>query len=455
MTKISVSSLDRVAVAVVAVAALVAVVAAAATGGEEDRNTLVAYVADASPLESGSSVRAAGVKVGTVKGIRLEGGVARVELDLQNGVLPVHRDASLKIVPVNLLGEHYVELDPGSPDVPYSAADVIPKERTDSSVDLQDVINTFDDPTSTAMAALLTTLGEGMDRNGTAAADAIKGLAPSMNRTRELGEVLSEQNQVLGELVRQSEPVASALAVDDGKTLDGLVTSTDRTLNAIAVNREAFDATLAELPATLATARRTLNELAGVADTTTPTLASVRPVTDNLAEISRELHRFSDSADPALASLPPVLRKANGLLDQAAPVLDRLGKAGPDLRNTAKRLRPIGDELLHAHLGDLMDFVRKWSLSTNGRDALSHYFRGVVHVTPKNLEDFAASLFPAGAAPAAKKPANAVPKPDLGAAGKALPSLPLLGTGTRSDSGATGLTPEQENAMLGQLLGVN
>ncbi|GAA5108411.1 hypothetical protein GCM10025762_14030 [Haloechinothrix salitolerans] len=422
--------------------------------------TLVAFMTDASPLETGSVVRAAGVKVGSVSDIRLENEVARVELDLHEGVLPLHEDSSLQIDPVNLLGEHYVKLDPGSPDAPFMNSNVIPKERTDSTVTLQDVINTFDDPTSTATAALLTTLGEGLAGRGKDAASAIKALAPSMKRTEEMGRLLSSQNAVLGKLVEQAEPVAAALADDKGTTLDLLVGSSEKTLSTLAANRRALDATLAELPETLTTARKTLRELAGVADATTPTLQSVRPAIGDLDEITNELQRFADAADPALASLLPVLKRADKLLDQAAPVVDRLRTAGPDLRGTAASARPLGEELLHAHLGDLMDFVRKWSLSTNGRDALSHYFRGVVHVTPKTLQDLAESLVPSAGRPSEQGTATDAKQPTPGdkapSLDKVAPSLPLIGGGQKSDSNsATGMTPEQERSMLGQLLGVN
>jgi len=442
------------ALAMLAGAAMViSLVVGMTAGGSTDDNTLVAYVTDASPLEPGSTVRAAGVKVGTVSGISLEGGVARVELDVQDGVLPLHEDSSVRIVPVNLLGEHYVEIDPGSPTAPYMESNVLSTERTDSTVTLQEVINIFDDPTATATAALVTTLGEGLDGTGQEAAAAMKALAPSMQRTGQLGRLLSQQNQSLKRLVEQAEPIAAAVADKEGTTLDRLVASSEQTLSTLAANRRAFDATLAELPATLVTARTTLRELAGVADETTPTLRSLRPITGDLAEITGELHRFADAADPALASLPPVLDRADALLEQAGPVVERLEQAGPGLRGTASSARPLGEELLNAHLGDLMDFVRKWSLSTNSRDALSHYFRGVVHVTPKTLQDLAETLLPAAAGDKADAaPVDDVTKPLLG---DVTESLPLPDGPVSGSDSATGLTQHQEQSMLGQLLGVN
>lgn len=445
------STLLRTGVAIVAVLALAAVgVAATQETKVPDRETVVGYFADAGSLNDLNQVRAAGVEVGTVRQVELVDGNARVTMEVDPGVLPLHRDARLTIRPVNLLGELYVEVDPGSPEQSFLREAVIPDERTELAASLQDVINTFDDPTPTALAALLTTLGEGMENSGAEAAAAINALAPTMRRAEDLGHVLRGQNHVLGELVDRVQPVAKALAAGDGKNLDRLVGSTEQMLSTLAANQRALDATLTELPTTLTEARRTLRQLAGAADATTPTLKAVRPVTDDLTEISAELQRFADAADPALASLHPVLERADELLEQAGPAAEQLRKAGPDLRATAEQLRPLGNVLLDQHLGDLMAFVKKWSLSTNDRDALGHYFRGVVFVTPKTLEDLATAVVPTQPADT-KDTGNASPVPVE--PGNALPDALTGGSGERDPDNATGLTPKQEQSMLDQLLG--
>ncbi|NKQ54229.1 MCE family protein [Amycolatopsis sp. K13G38] len=423
---------------------------AASSGGSGPQ--VVVLMNDAGPLEPGNEVRVSGVKVGAIDGIALEDGHARVTLSVDQGVLPLHRDASVTVRPVNLLGEDYVDLNPGSPDQPFAQQASIPLERSHFAVTLQDVLNTFHDPTASALAATVTTLGEGVDGAGPQAAAAIKALAPAMTDAQRLGDVLSGQNQVLGDLLGKLEPVSGALAADDGQTLAKLVQSTTQTLSAVAGEQNALDRTLTELPSTVATARQTLANLAGVADSAIPALRAIKPVTGNLSQVTDELQAFSDAADPALSALRPVLDHAEALLGQAAPAVAALRQAGPDLRGVAASAKPVAAQLLDQHLGDLMDFVRKWALSTNGRDGLSHYFRGVVYVTPQTLQDLAHSLLPAvGGAPAAPGPQQApnLPLPP----GGTQPLNGLLGGGHPDPGNATGLTPDQEQSMLGQLLG--
>jgi phospholipid/cholesterol/gamma-HCH transport system substrate-binding protein len=420
---------------VVAVALVGSAASMTLSASKPDQQTVVAMMRDAGSLEAGSTVRASGVEVGSVRSIGLQNGEARVEMSVASNVLPLHRDASVRLRPVNLLGEHYVDLSVGSPSQPFMNDPVIPVSRTGSAPELQDLINTFDDPTATGLAALVTSAGEGMQGNGDQTAAAIRALAPSMNRLGRLGSLLGDQNGALNQLLERVQPVSNALADDRGRSLNRLVGSTDKTLSTLRDNRQALDQTVAQLPATLVSARQTLARLGGVTDSATPALASIRPVTGNLSQITGELQRFADAADPAIASLPPVLQRADELLGQAAPVVNQLRQAGGSLAGTAKGVRPIGETVLDEHLGDLMNFVRKWALSTNGRDALGNYFRGVVHVTPKTLMDLAQSLPPK---------LGGQPAPPAGTSARPGPPGP--------DS-LTGLSPTQEHGLLGQLLG--
>jgi len=448
--------------------------------GTDDSHRVVATIRDARALSKGNDVRSAGVLVGTVSSIDLVDGKARVVLDLVDGVLPIHDDATLTVRPVNLLGENFVDLDPGSADHPYLEPAVIPESQVKAAVGLQDVLDTFHAPTAASLAAIVTALGEGLHANGGEVAAAIRALAPAMGDAQALGKILSRHNQVLSDLVSTADPIAAALARDGGSTLDQLIASTTQVLSSLAAQEQALDRTLAELPGTLVSAQRTLAQFGGVAGELTPTLRAIRPITGNLTEVVDELTSFAAAADPALGSLQPVLSKADDLLDQAAPVVAQLADTGPDLRTASASLRPVGRQLLDENLYGVMEFVRKWALSTNGRDGISHYFRGVVYVTPTTLDSILTSLLPNGTStPTTNQPDGG--NLDLGnllpggvddllsntGLGDTLDGL-LGGLGgnhrdtTASSRAATtatdptsalGLSPRQEQRLLGQLLG--
>ncbi|WP_328611165.1 MlaD family protein [Amycolatopsis sp. NBC_00345] len=438
------------------IGAVVLVVAAAAAGylvsrPSSDKVGLTAMFADASPLIPGNLIRMGGIEVGEIDSVTLRNGQAAVRMELDPAVLPLHQDATAKIRPVTLLGERYIDLDRGSPQAPVLSQGVIAANHTSRAVDLDEVLNSVDDPTGTALAALVTTLGEGAAGQGQDIDAALKALAPAMQDTHQLADVLNQQNAVLGQLVDRATPVAQALASGNGQNLDQAVDAGNRMLAAVAAQRQAMQDALGQLPGTLRTARQVLSETAGVAEQGIPALDSVRPVTDNLSAITTELNTFADSADPALSSLPAVLDRAKALLDQAAPVVRDLGPGGavlPGVSASAHRL--VGD--LTPALGTALDFVKYWAMSTNGRDALGNYFRAFVVTTPKSLLQIpGVGLGPANAAPPQAPPAQPQQKPQQP---PPLLNLPAPAGPPAGDPGsATGLTGNQESSLLDQLLG--
>ncbi len=465
-------SLPRlVGVALVALLATAATTTGLAANSNPSTWVVHAKLADASPLLVGNEVKLKGVKVGRIAGMRVDpDGHADVTMELDTAAMPLHTDARVTVRPLSLLGERFLELDQGSPAAPpLPRGGVIPATQTGRNTDLDEVLNTLDDPTGESLAALVTVLGEGMQGNGGNIDNAVRALAPAMRDTDALAKVLDEQNTLLNNLVDNVEPVAGALAHDGGRTLDDLVTSTQRLLGTTAARQQVLERTLAELPATLQSARATLAELTSTATATVPTLKAIRPTTDNLSQISAELDRFATAADPALASVDPVLQKAQSLLDEARPVVSTLRTSGPDTVSVASSLRPLVGELSD-NITNVFNFVKYWALATNGSDGLSHYFRGMVVVTPEILTGLVPGLgsnlgVGGSPAPLTKNPGGqpvdpmAPQQPGGGPAGQTggVTGLlsGLLSPAPTADGGVTGLNQQQENGMLGFLLGGN
>jgi len=451
------------------VVGLAALATVAATDGSSGKLTISVTMADATPLRNGNTVRAAGVAVGSVQSVTLDPqDHALVTMTVDRDVLPLHSDATATLVPQDLLGERFVLLDPGTASAPTQSEPYrIDIDHSKNVVDLQNVVDMVDNPTGTSLAMMLTTLGEGIGKNPEQTRDAIAALKPAMEQTNELAQVLNEQNQLLSHLVATAQPVASAVAVNRGASLDHLVGSTTNLLRATADNRQQIDDSLRRLPATLVSARNALAHVAGVAPPTTETLKNLRPVTDDLVDLSHQLKRFSEAGDPALASLRPVLVKGKDMLDELRPVVQDLRDGTGDLETISRSYHRLADGALSNRLVDLMEFMKGWSLSTSDYDALSHYFRAVTPYTPKTLVQ--TGLGPIPGAP--KNPIPTLPLPgegrlpipggDAQGAPDEHPALPGLGTPAIQGHGkddddnnaATGLTRGQEDSMMNQFLG--
>jgi len=81
-----------------------------------------------------SAVRVAGVKVGAVTAIELDGKRARVVLTLPKD-FKVYRDASASLSSIGILGEKYIELDPGRPEAGEAGNDMLLASRQGMSMD--------------------------------------------------------------------------------------------------------------------------------------------------------------------------------------------------------------------------------------------------------------------------------------------------------------------------------
>jgi phospholipid/cholesterol/gamma-HCH transport system substrate-binding protein len=72
-----------------------------------------ALMNDASGIAKHSQVRVAGIPVGNIKGIKLSGHRARIDIKIDNDV-PLYDDATVTKVASSLLGEYYLALTPGT-----------------------------------------------------------------------------------------------------------------------------------------------------------------------------------------------------------------------------------------------------------------------------------------------------------------------------------------------------
>ncbi|KRB80126.1 hypothetical protein ASE01_01075 [Nocardioides sp. Root190] len=363
------------------VGAAVMLVATSITGyramtGDEEPDVWATF-ASASPLIEGNDVKVSGVTVGKVESIEVRDGKALVGMSLDDSALPLHDDAQATIRPLSLLGERFVELDRGTPDAPVLASGgSIPVENTSSAVDIDQVLNALDEPTGQALAALLTSVGNGMSGRGDKVDGAIKALKPALQDTDKLVKVLDGQRKVLAEMVTELQPVVSAVGTENGKKLDRLLDATDGLLSSTAAKQAELDATLVALPGTLSSGQSTLKALRGAAAATTPTLANLRPTTDVLIELSKELSAFAAVGEPAMADLEPVLQRARTLLKAAGPLAQSLNKSSPDVLGAARGLEPLGTKLI-SNLRNVLDFAKFWALTTNNKDGLSNYFRSL------------------------------------------------------------------------------
>jgi phospholipid/cholesterol/gamma-HCH transport system substrate-binding protein len=192
-----------------------------------------AQFTDVTGLLAGDSVRAAGVRVGSVKSIKVvDDKVAQVSFNVDKSV-PVLTSTKLQVRYLNLVGQRYIALvnQPG-PHTDQDPKQVIGTDRTTPALDLTDLFNGFrplfqalspNDVNAFSLEIIKTLQGEG----GTVAELAAKSASLTntvANRDAVIGGVVNnllrvldtvaQRNQGLNQLVVQLQRLVSGLATD-------------------------------------------------------------------------------------------------------------------------------------------------------------------------------------------------------------------------------------------------
>ncbi len=186
--------------------------------------------ADASGIFAGSDVTIAGVNAGTVRCVSLApNGDAVITAAIDPSFAPVHTSATAQLRPKSLLGEMYVSLDPGTSGATLQSGATLSRLQVNRSTDLQQVFNTFDQPTRAKLQTLIDELGGGLAGRGDQLNQAIPAgqrdaadlaaITATLNaRSAELQSVIGTLNTVTTELARS----------DRRHSLGLLITSTQR-----------------------------------------------------------------------------------------------------------------------------------------------------------------------------------------------------------------------------------
>ncbi len=285
-----------------------------------------AIFADAEGVIPDSTVTIGGATAGRVEEVSLTPQGARVTMRLlDRWQSTVHRDATASIRIKSLLGEHFVNIDPGTPGQPLLASDGTLAQRGTMSVELNDVLGMLDQPTRASMGALLGSLGTATNGRGGDVNTAIRDLRTLVTDMQPLTGAVAHRSDDVRHLIASADAVTRDLAAQQGD-LGGLVTNAS-------------------------TAFGTLDRDKG----------SLRTLIDSGDTLAKE---FSSVLDP---------RTQAGLRDtlqSAGPALGQTAALGSTLAPTVEKLRPG----LPSYVALLPELRSTWSAV----DGNNHYVRVLV-----------------------------------------------------------------------------
>jgi phospholipid/cholesterol/gamma-HCH transport system substrate-binding protein len=190
---------------------------------------------EAGGIQTGNEVRVAGVKVGKVTGVDLDGSHVRVDFRVADKNVTLGKQTSATIRIKTVLGQKYLSLEPaGSGEM--ADGDEIPLDRTASPFDVQDAVGglsqTIDKIDTTQLAQAFTTIADTFRDSPAEVSASIQGLS-------RLSTTIASRDQQLTALLARTRTVTTVLA-DRDKEFQRLVADGNLLLAEISKRREAI-----------------------------------------------------------------------------------------------------------------------------------------------------------------------------------------------------------------------
>ncbi|HET9720875.1 MAG TPA: MlaD family protein [Solirubrobacteraceae bacterium] len=300
-----------------------------------------AILPDSKGLAVRSDVLDRGVQVGQIERLALRDGRTYVTFSVQPSVAPLRRDATIQVAEKTLLGESFINLDPGSSRAPAlpSGSSLPPAHVLPASVEIDQALNALNPGAIKHLKGVLHVFAAGAAAPATSArvAHTLATLPQLTSQLRQLGDELQGQEGEISSGVLNTQAILSQLAARQ-QEVSQIVGGGRATLQALSLRSRALSAGVAELPRLLSSARHTLHDVRPLLIEARPLLADLRaaaptlavalrqlpPTTSGLNTLLGRLPRFNSAVIPFLAALRPVLVELDPAVVALAPALRNL-----------------------------------------------------------------------------------------------------------------------------------
>ncbi|HEU4658074.1 MAG TPA: MlaD family protein [Capillimicrobium sp.] len=218
--------------------------------------TLKVDTPNAANLVRGNEVRIGGTRVGTISDIVPKRGAdgryyAQLELKLQTTVKPLPKDSTFLIRPRSALGLKYVEITEGTSNEGFADGATVPLANSKPQpVEIDEVLNMFDEPTRDASQVNLNEFGTALAGRGSDINLAIEAFNPLLTNLVPVMQNLSDRRTRLARLFQALGRSASIVA-PAALTQAELFTNLSTTFGALANVTGDIQASIEEGPAAL------------------------------------------------------------------------------------------------------------------------------------------------------------------------------------------------------------
>ncbi|HEX8053835.1 MAG TPA: MlaD family protein [Thermoleophilaceae bacterium] len=301
-------------------------------------------------LIEGQDVKIGGAKVGSVKRVALtRDRRARVTMEVEERFGPFRKDARCSIRPQSLIGEKFVQCNPGTPKAPElarhgGARPTVPIARNHSPVDIDLVFAALRRPVRERLSILLNELGTGLAGRPEELNQAIRRANPALGEARQTLEILSGERHTLGRLIDESDRVLGELA-DRRESVRDFISNANDVTRTMADRRGDIDLAIRRLPPLLDELEPSARELAALTSEARPSVRDLAASAPSLRRLLADFDPLADATRPTLPKLTELARAGRRAVRAADPVADRLRPVANQLPATVTLARDLTDSL--------------------------------------------------------------------------------------------------------------
>ena len=419
-----------ISIALVAGACVAAVVLTAASGEGAKGKTYKIEFDNAFGLVEGGDFRVGGVKAGQTTEFGVSSGrphravvTARIT---QAGLDDFRRDASCQIKPQSLIGEYFVDCQPGNSAEKLRDGGVIPVRQTSSTIPFDLVNNIMRRPYRERLRLIIAELGTALAGRPKDLAQALRRAHPGLRETSRVLRILGDQNETIENFIRDSDTIVRELERNKVDVVRFIREAGDAA-EISATRREDLRRTFRRLPGFLDELRPTMARLGELADEQVPLLADAERAAPSLDLFLRRLGPFAEASRPAIRTLGEASVAGTRAFREGANEIDELRAAAREARPTFRPLRQVlqsldtrrraveNDQFGRDRVGapprpdptaprggvtGFTGFESLWNyfywqgLATNGFDGVSHILRVGVNLQPETCSQYKPQLTP-------------------------------------------------------------
>jgi ABC-type transporter Mla subunit MlaD len=343
--------------AMVAVVGAVCFAAFVLTGANEEPGgrTITIPFDNAFGLTEGGDLRVGGVKAGSTESFDIakgkicesaknQGGPPRtcalVKAKVtEKGFSSFREDASCAIRQQSLIGEYYVDCQPGQSKQPL-VNNTLSIDRTESTIPADLVANVMRRPYRERLRLIIAELGTGLAGRPQDLAELLQKAHPGLRETSKTLNILAAQTTTIKNFISDSDTVVADLE-HNKREVARWVDSAEKAAAISADKGQDIEAGFQRLPRFLDELRPTMTALGDLTDKQTPLLQNLQRSAPALNETFTLLGPFANASRPSLRSLGDASDKGTRALRASADEINELRKLAANAPGLGKPLRQL------------------------------------------------------------------------------------------------------------------